>query len=690
VVSESSQPIARWEPSSQPELLWDIIAGRSEMVTAEEFEAIRVAVPSPPLSQEHTHAVAAAASSLPLDIVDQSILAMEAVLSQSQGMELDVTQIPIEVINELRKVVPSPVSCLPEQLACTPSFQQARELGLKGLSPMDISPPPLGWSSVAPPIPPSCPGDLLELPIVLSSDSDSVQPAVRLVANTGKGRVAHDSSSLSSFVDERNSDSIISEISAGHNPAHAISITPTDSIHSSFHSSDHISVPDMGPIARGGRMQDKSGREAAVQHVLIEQIAAGPLPLREVEWTSVTLSLSDEEVNLNWQNVLVARSLLSTGLAVDQLISEQMAAEAARTNICTAGELNDARLGYSHYFLREPITLLDEACISVESPILRRMLDIVGAVLSTGPRWSQDSDTDVWMMLPPGDWFRVCTYITAAMTRGCVRTNNIWKMGNFPFEPCRDELIHSNRLPPPATQLSGLQALVAQLQEELRPEGALLPQDSADSLRATIWRAHEGLIREATLAQVNSVYTRISTLGLAELVDKVMGEESVESITDTIREDIREDIRGKFAGLIAAEKTKAYNEALDEARSEALKEAHAAGAREAAQKGRSYEKMLLSRAEDEAKIAADKVFNSCLMSERSKIVLRVEAEIKAEHAAVTWQAASPRCRKKRRSNLFAPTLYVWACWLIQGARNLTRPSGLRSCQPRGQYRRRGR
>jgi hypothetical protein len=122
-------------------------------------------------------------------------------------------------------------------------------------------------------------------------------------------------------------------------------------------------------------------------------------------------------------------------------------------------------------------------------------------------------------------------------------------------------------------------------------------------------------------------------MGLAELVDKVMAEEPMESITDTIRDDIREDIRGKFAGLIAAEKTKVYNAALDEARSVALKEAQATGALEAAQKGRSYEAMLLSRAEDEAKIKADKLFNSRLMSERSKIALRVEAEIKAEHAA---------------------------------------------------------
>jgi hypothetical protein len=383
-------------------------------------------------------------------------------------------------------------------------------------------------------------------------------------------------------------------------------------------------------------MQDKAGREARARapQEVINHISATQLPLPEVERVSMTPDIPDEEVRMNQQNVLVTRSLLSTGLAVDQLITDQLVAEADRTNICTAGELNDARLGYSHYFLREPITLLDEACLSVESPVLRHMLDVVGAVLSTGPRWSEDSDVDVWTMLPPGDWFRVCTFITAATTRGCLRTSDVWKMGNFPFEPCRDDLIHSKHLPPPATQLSGLQAVLAQLQEELRPEGALLPQESVDGMRATIWRAHEGLIREATLAQVNSVYSRISTLGLAELVDKVMGEESMESITDTIHEDIREDIRGKFAGLIGTEKTKAYNKALDGARSEALKEAHATATKEAAQKGRSYEKMLLSRAEDEAKVTADREFKSRLMSERSKIALRVEAEIKVEHSAV--------------------------------------------------------
>jgi hypothetical protein len=147
VASESSQPIAHWEPSSQPELLWDIIAGRSEMVSAEEMEAIHIAVPSPPLSQEHTDAVALAVFSLPVLVVEQSIRAMEAVLSQSQGAEPNVTQILVEVLNKLRKVVPSLASRLPAQLARTPSFQLARESGSKGSLPMDISPPPSGTAS---------------------------------------------------------------------------------------------------------------------------------------------------------------------------------------------------------------------------------------------------------------------------------------------------------------------------------------------------------------------------------------------------------------------------------------------------------------------------------------------------------------------------------------------------------------
>jgi hypothetical protein len=387
----------RWEPSSQPELLWDIIAGRSELVSAEELDAIHVAVPSPPLSQEHISAVQSAVTTLPVPVVDQSILAMESVLSQSQGVEPDVTQIPLKLLDALRKIVPSLASRLLEQLARTASFQMARESGSKGSSPMDISPPP-GQLSVVPVHCFIAPGDNPDLPIILSSDSDSGQVVTRtgVASNTGVECVSHTSASTDSSEYERPSDHYISTASEGHNLAHAISITPTSS---SLHSSDQISVPDMGPIARGGCMQDKAGREATARErklnsdLLAKHITDTalliPFPDRDL---TPPLSMLDDQVNLDHQNVMVSRSLLMVGLAVDQLVDNQLAAEANRTAICTVGELNDARLGYSHYFLREPITLLDEACMSIESPVLRCMLDVVGDVLSTGPHWSADLD----------------------------------------------------------------------------------------------------------------------------------------------------------------------------------------------------------------------------------------------------------------------------------------------------------
>jgi hypothetical protein len=245
--SISSQPIARWEPSSQPKLLWDILAGRSKIVSVAELEAIRIAVPSPPLSQEHVDAVHSAVTSLPIPVVEQSILVMETVLSQSQGAEPDVTQVPLEVLNALWVVVPSLASRLPVQMAHSASFQHARESGSKGSSPMDISPPPPGLFvlSVHHFI---APGDNPDIPIILSSDSDLVHlpSSAAVVSNTGEERVSHDSSLLSSFEYEHSSDRLATMASEGHDPAHAISITPTNSsVHSSFHSSDQVSIPDV-------------------------------------------------------------------------------------------------------------------------------------------------------------------------------------------------------------------------------------------------------------------------------------------------------------------------------------------------------------------------------------------------------------------------------------------------------------
>jgi hypothetical protein len=294
-------------------------------------------------------------------------------------------------------------------------------------------------------------------------------------------------------------------------------------------------------------------------------------------------------------------------------------------------ELNAVRLGFSHYFLRDPINLVEDPSIPIESNYLRRMADIVGAVLCGGPCSTEESDEDVYGSLLPGDWFRLATFISAAIARGCARTPDLAKKGRFNVNPCKDDFEHDSSITTPVSQAALLQALAAQISEELQPNGALMPQDSIDGLRATIWRAHEGQIRTWTEREVLSVYSRLSDICLSDIVDKLQAEATVEEITDTIREEIAEETRGKFLGLIAQEKTKAYNAALEEARAEALKEALALGKAEAVQKGKSYEKMQLDRAEDEARLEAARIFKKRLDSARGKLTHQVETEIRKEY-----------------------------------------------------------
>jgi hypothetical protein len=55
---------------------------------------------------------------------------------------------------------------------------------------------------------------------------------------------------------------------------------------------------------------------------------------------SPALSTMMEQALLDQQNVMVSRSLLMVGLAVDQLVNDQLAAEANQMAICMVGELN--------------------------------------------------------------------------------------------------------------------------------------------------------------------------------------------------------------------------------------------------------------------------------------------------------------------------------------------------------------
>jgi hypothetical protein len=294
-------------------------------------------------------------------------------------------------------------------------------------------------------------------------------------------------------------------------------------------------------------------------------------------------------------------------------------------------ELNWVREGFSHYFLRDPLELLDDLSVPVEVAHLRHMADIVGVVLSGGPKTTEEGENDVWAALLPGDWYRLATFITCAITCGCIRTPDIGRKGAFDVEPCKDQFLHDDSLSRPSTQRDLLMAVLAQALEELKDEGALLPQDSCDGLRATVWRAHEGQIRAWTEREVLSVYNRLLEICLSDILDKLEQEAMVEEITEAMREDIAMEMRGKHLGLIAQEKSKVFQGALEEARAEGLRDTRAQGAKEAEQKGCSYEKMLLARAEDEAKLEADNLYRLRLESERSKLKCKVKRAIEGEH-----------------------------------------------------------
>jgi hypothetical protein len=66
-------------------------------------------------------------------------------------------------------------------------------------------------------------------------------------------------------------------------------------------------------------------------------------------------------------------------------------------------ELNQAAEGHSHYFLNEPLTILQDPAFPVQSDELRRILDLAAAALSVGPR--TDNTDDVWSLLRPSDWY---------------------------------------------------------------------------------------------------------------------------------------------------------------------------------------------------------------------------------------------------------------------------------------------
>jgi hypothetical protein len=181
-------------------------------------------------------------------------------------------------------------------------------------------------------------------------------------------------------------------------------------------------------------------------------------------------------------------------------------------------EVNEAAEGYSHYFLREDIRLEGDT-FSVTSEPLHRMIDIVTAVTSMGPRNQLDYDHgDILRGLTPSSWFRVSTALLAGILRGCVRTPDIAKRGRFDFEPCLDDFILSDELARPQSQGQLLGTLAAQLMGHLSHDHPHADMRTVESLKQLALSKQEKAVEALVAERVAPIKERYGTLACDRLI----------------------------------------------------------------------------------------------------------------------------------------------------------------------------
>jgi hypothetical protein len=463
----------------------------------------------PSLSQEQNAAVEAAISHIPPTVVNDTIVEMETAVTASQGNSPALTVVSDEFWNALQAALP--VSGIPTVVTQGPAFQETRDPSNSGASsPMDtlsdgIAAPPPHSPSLITPLPAL--GDLPNAPIILSSDSEPPAPAAHpplpgvheaapftdlaLAAPSPEpeGVVASPANHTPSEEAVHSDDTPIDSVSSwGRDVGHPLELSSDPSTHSSLCSSEVPDVPNMGSARRGGRISTGKATDALE--------GANPAILARARYLNVVLARdtrpSSELVGEPGEANAILRKFATANLSDGSVFTyanmENAHEEATATLLGATDELNNVRLGYAHYYLRDPIGLVVDPSVPIESNYLRRMADIVGAVLCGGPCTTDKSVEDIYSSLLPGDWFRLATFLTAAIARGCVRSANLAKKGAFDINPCKDDFVLDPSIPTPVSQAALLQVLAAQILEELQPNGALMPQDSVDGLRATIWQ----------------------------------------------------------------------------------------------------------------------------------------------------------------------------------------------------------
>jgi hypothetical protein len=269
-------------------------------------------------------------------------------------------------------------------------------------------------------------------------------------------------------------------------------------------------------------------------------------------------------------------SLLTEGGNYSQIAPIDLQQEAVDAMIGATDELNQAVEGYSHYFLDEPLRMLASPSFQVESEPLRRMVDVVTAVVSMGAHDERDVEHgEAWRALMPGSWYRLSFSLLSAILRGCIRTPRIAHHGRFDFSPCLDTFRFSAQLPMPETQRDALCFMARQLLDHIEGPtgGPLLPHAAAMSVRDAAWQAQRELIREEIRRIANPIRERISAMGLAEIIDQIEAGDSVSDITHTLTLEVEEEARRRFADKLQQIRTDTTTSLKKEAAEEAEDEA---------------------------------------------------------------------------------------------------------------------
>jgi hypothetical protein len=262
-------------------------------------------------------------------------------------------------------------------------------------------------------------------------------------------------------------------------------------------------------------------------------------------------------------------SLLTEGGDYSQIAPIDLQREAVEAMIGATDELNQAVEGYSHYFLDQPLRLVVSPTFSVAPDSLRRMVDVVSAVVSMGAHDDLDVEHgEAWRSLMPGSWYRLSYSLIGAILRGSLRTPRIAHHGRFDFLPCLDTFRFSAQLPMPETQCDALRFMAQQLIDHLDgPQGGpLLPHAAAMTVRDAAWQAQRELIREEVRHVTNPIRERIAAMTLSDIIDQLEAGESVAEITRTLQLEVEETARTKFADKLRQIKVDTTARLKEEAR----------------------------------------------------------------------------------------------------------------------------